>query len=101
MTAGVGLPLRAYALSTDGDSTRVYELTPGTDLTIGRADDCGIVVLSPRVSRQHAILRLEGGQVTLRDLGSRNGTRVNDALVQSESRTLVGGEVLSVGPATI
>ncbi len=31
----------------------------------------------PMVSRRHALLQWQDGQLTLRDLGSRNGTRVN------------------------
>jgi pSer/pThr/pTyr-binding forkhead associated (FHA) protein len=37
------------------------------------------------VSRQHAILRLAAGQWTLTDLGSTNGTFINDAPMASNS----------------
>ncbi|MBI4912413.1 MAG: FHA domain-containing protein [Acidobacteria bacterium] len=36
-----------------------------------------LVVEDPSVSRRHAELRLEGGILTVRDLGSANGTRLN------------------------
>ncbi len=52
------------------------ELTNAVTL-IGRSRRCDIVLTDPNVSRQHAEVRLTGGQVVLRDLGSTNGTRVN------------------------
>ena len=45
--------------------------------TIGRGTDNDIRVESAIVSRYHALLRLTGGQWTLTDLESRNGTRLN------------------------
>ncbi|HEY8765945.1 MAG TPA: FHA domain-containing protein [Dehalococcoidia bacterium] len=47
------------------------------ELTIGRAATCGVVLNDPKVSREHARVRLDGQLVRLRDLGSRNGTFVN------------------------
>jgi two-component system, NtrC family, response regulator AtoC len=98
---GNAAALRAYALVTEEAATRVVELAPDKDTSIGRALECEIVVESSRVSRRQAILRLTGGRVVLRDLGSRNGTRVNGAVVQSEERVLSGGDVVQVGPASI
>ena len=46
-------------------------------VTIGRAKDCDCVLAEPTVSRLHAELRRDGERWLLRDLGSRNGTRVN------------------------
>ncbi|MCC5899936.1 MAG: FHA domain-containing protein [Phormidium sp. BM_Day4_Bin.17] len=37
----------------------------------------------PMVSRCHAVLQWQEGQLTLRDLGSRNGTRVNGEKLES------------------
>ncbi|MCT7973420.1 FHA domain-containing protein [Laspinema olomoucense] len=37
----------------------------------------------PMVSRRHALLQWQDGQLTLRDLGSRNGTTVNGEKLQS------------------
>jgi hypothetical protein len=55
--------------------------TRASRLTIGRATDCDCVVGESTVSRHHAELRRDGGRWLLRDLGSRNGTRVNGMLV--------------------
>jgi len=46
-------------------------------MAIGRAERNHVVLASMRVSRFHAALRTEGPLVTIRDLGSKNGTFVN------------------------
>ena len=51
----------------------------GTTMTVGRAGGNDMVVKSRSVSAQHAVFEVGGdGVVTVRDLGSRNGTFVND-----------------------
>jgi pSer/pThr/pTyr-binding forkhead associated (FHA) protein len=45
---------------------------------IGRAVDSDIIITSKRVSREHACVRREGWKVILEDLGSTNGTYLND-----------------------
>lgn len=51
---------------------------------IGRqVDERGIAVLEPSVSRHHAELAFDGTAWTIRDLGSANGTFIEDKLVES------------------
>src|SRR6266576_3095654 len=51
---------------------------------IGRAKECALRAGSEAISRRHcAIIRRESGY-TVRDLGSRNGTLVNDEKISSE-----------------
>lgn len=47
------------------------------EMRVGRTDDCEITLADPRVSRNHAVLRVEGTRVLLEDKGSANGTLVN------------------------
>ena len=48
-----------------------------------------------KVSRKHAALHCQGGKLTLRDLGSRNGTSVNgDRIDEAE---LFHGDVITIG----
>jgi len=62
------------------------------EITIGRddsvADAC--VALDRYVSRKHALVRIEEGTILLRDLASRNGTKLNGQLVVSETPLLAG-----------
>jgi adenylate cyclase len=60
-----------------------YEITIGNTASIGRTSDNTVALLgSQHVSRQHAVIRCHNGfQYQIMDLGSRNGTYVNDQRV--------------------
>ena len=49
---------------------------------IGRSENSDVVVGAPEVSRSHALLFREAGQIWIEDLGSANGTSVNGAPAQ-------------------
>ncbi|MCK9248941.1 MAG: FHA domain-containing protein [Solirubrobacteraceae bacterium] len=67
-----------------------------TRISIGR-DPAGTIVLDdPNVSRNHAEVALQGGTYVLRDLGSRNGTRVNGEPVTEVA--LREGDEIGIGP---
>jgi hypothetical protein len=68
---------------------------PGEALTLGRSPDCDYVVASVAVSARHAELRRHPDGWTLRDLGSRNGTRVNGWLVIEQP--LADGDEVTLG----
>jgi hypothetical protein len=48
-----------------------------TGITVGRHQDCDIVLADPRISGHHAWIGLVEGKAMLRDLGSTNGTFLN------------------------
>jgi phosphoserine phosphatase RsbU/P len=61
---------------------------------VGRASECELQIADPGVSKHHAVLRVDGTQLFVRDLGSTNGTDIDG--------NTVGAEDLEVGPhATI
>jgi hypothetical protein len=66
-----------------------------TTLTIGRGLSNDLIVEDARVSRHHAQLRYRARRFWLTDLGSSNGTFVNDERI-SES-ALRDGDVISLG----
>ncbi|MCA9549596.1 MAG: FHA domain-containing protein [Myxococcales bacterium] len=51
-------------------------------LTVGRADDCDLVLTERRLSRRHARFYEEDGRWFVEDLGSPNGTVVNERRVR-------------------
>lgn len=65
-------------------------------VVLGRSDECGIVVESSEASRQHSRITLEGGQLTLEDLGSTNGTILNGRRLR-QPEILGGGDIIAVG----
>jgi hypothetical protein len=79
--------------SPDGSSrTIVFD---GRPLTIGRAPDNGLVVRDGRASRHHARIDGRRGSLVLSDLGSTNGSFVNDRRV--ESVALGAGDRIRIG----
>lgn len=75
------------------------ELSEGK-FVIGRAASCQLSLDDPLVSRHHAQLTVEAEQVTVEDLGSRNGVKVNGDLikgaytVQDKDQIVIGGQEL-------
>ena len=65
-------------------------------LTIGRSPQSEVQIDQESVSRNHCRIRFEHGEFLVHDLGSTNGTYVNDNLVQEEAR-LRHGDQLKVG----
>ncbi len=63
------------------------------DTTIGRVDKCDIVLPHGKVSRKHAILRIDGSRILLRDAGSANGTYLNGERLTGSARLRVGDEI--------
>src|SRR5512144_931180 len=64
-----------------------------TETLIGRGEGCHIVVNEPLVSRRHARLVLEDGRVFIEDLGSANGTFVNQARLHGRALLFPGDHV--------
>jgi len=73
---------------------------PNGQYVIGRSSACDIVIDEPRVSRRHARLEVDGTDVHVVDLESRNGVFVNDRPVR-RMQALAEGDVVLVGPAEL
>ena len=63
---------------------------------IGRSLICDLPLDDPLVSRTHAVLEVAHDRIELRDLGSRNGVRVNGERVVG-SRALASGDRIAIG----
>ncbi len=74
-----------------------FRLTPGGVLEIGRSTGAQVSLPEvPSLSRSHARLRFVGNRVTLEDLGSRNGTYLNEREVRTPAE-LRSGDRFQVG----
>ncbi len=75
----------AYLVIREGSKwTDVFRLVPGRSVTVGRAPTNQIILKDDRCSRTHAELFMSGGQWTVRDLDSRNGTLVGENRLQGD-----------------
>src|SRR6266849_5855212 len=92
-TSGANLTVTFQVV--DGvDKGRVYRDLP-FPLTIGREEGNPLRLNDERVSRFHAKVQVDGGDLILTDLESTNGTRVNGHVVQI--RRLRYGDRLTLG----
>ena len=64
---------------------------------IGREQDCHLRPSSEMVSRHHCAFTLDEYTLRLRDLGSTNGTLLNDERVRGEVKLKTGDRV-QIGP---
>ncbi len=67
---------------------------------LGRSPYCSIVISDDLVSREHCALRLTSEGLTVMDLNSTNGIRVNGELVKGV-KSVQPGDVLTVGTALL
>ncbi|MFM8979175.1 MAG: sigma 54-interacting transcriptional regulator [Planctomycetia bacterium] len=94
MSAPAPLPLPCLLLQEPGGE-RVVALGPGP-LVVGRGSGCGLRLDDPSLSARHLALEpVAGGGWKAVDLDSKNGTFVNDQLVQQ--RLLEDGDRLRAG----
>lgn len=76
---------------------KVFSLMAGRPATVGRDPTAEVAVQSDRVSRRHCRLEPQAnGSWLLADLGSSNGTLVNQVRIQ-RPQVLQGGEYIQTG----
>ncbi|HMD83835.1 MAG TPA: adenylate/guanylate cyclase domain-containing protein [Terriglobia bacterium] len=71
-----------FVITDPSDQTQIFEISSPT-ISVGRVDSNDLVLRHPSVSRHHVrITVLPGGITLLHDLGSMNGTFVNNVQIQ-------------------
>lgn len=68
----------------------------GETVRLGRGPDCHLQIPLATVSRRHCQILFEEHSLKVRDLGSSNGTFVNDKRIQESP--LAAGDRLVIGP---
>lgn len=74
---------------------REISLAPGANL-LGRSRESVAWIDDPSISRNHAIIEIAHGEVSIRDLGSRNGTFVGGKRITGR-QTLADGDAITLG----
>ena len=75
---------------------RVYELTL-EKTTVGRSDQNTLSIPDASLSAQHCEILVNGPEVIVRDLGSRNGTFVNGTRLTNQQSQLKSGQTVRFG----
>ena len=86
---------RRMGRNVEGESITILF---GTQMLVGREKSCEIPILEDRISRKHALLKIDQDAVKLVDLGSTNGTTRNNEPV-TEEIIVVGGDQICFGQA--
>ena len=78
-----------------------FPLRQGREVIIGRSSDLDMVLVEDMVSRKHAKIGAENGQIVIQDLGSTNGTFVNGekirrTVLKEGDRILIGTSIIKV-----
>jgi ABC-type multidrug transport system ATPase subunit/pSer/pThr/pTyr-binding forkhead associated (FHA) protein len=97
------VPLHATLIGMETPSSGLHkiDMRERSELTIGRSPENDLQLSYPTISRHHARIRRVGGgeAYVIEDLGSSNGTVVNDALIEpGELHPLQPGSTLRIGP---
>jgi len=88
-------------ISNPDQKDRVMTFNDG-EYTLGRVEDCDILIKEALISRRHAQLELHEGVISLMDLGSANGTQVNGIpLLPRQRVTIEIEQIISLGSYTI
>lgn len=85
------MPFKLVSFTGDQD----FELIPDQTYIVGRAVTSEIPIFDPTISRRHAELRVGQASVSLKDLGSSNGTFINGERVTDG--TLEAGDSVTFG----
>jgi pSer/pThr/pTyr-binding forkhead associated (FHA) protein len=111
-TKELALQLVAKAMAASGDSTvsRIVirqGIDQGTELSLeiaekryvlGRSTNCDVVLDEPNASRRHVEVFARNGQVIVRELGSKNGTKLGGQPLVPDRETLwQAGALLEIG----
>jgi len=69
--------------------------------TVGRHHDSDVVIDDPSISRRHAEITYSGEGYFVSDIGSKNGTFVNQDNIGKSQRRLENGDEITFGPGEI
>ena len=93
---------QAYlVLTQNGEQRRVYSFSGHSIVTIGRATENAISLLDDRCSRFHTKLFFNDGQWYVQDLGSRNGTFLDDLNIATGATPIQAGQHIQIGHALL
>jgi pSer/pThr/pTyr-binding forkhead associated (FHA) protein len=92
-------PVTILTVTAGPDMGFKFRIKPNALTRIGRETDNDVVLDDKATSRHHAQIQFQDGKYVLKDLGSANGTLVNDRRVTEQA--LSDGDLIKVGQNVI
>lgn len=85
------------------DHPHTYNVRSTDEVTLGRREECEVVLPFATVSRRHALVYAQGETFYVRNLSQTNTVRVNDEerLAYNETAPLQSGDIIRLGPVEI
>ena len=82
------LPMKDIVIwiSNGKDDPKRMEQHINGSLIVGRSSSCDLYCDDPMMSKQHFAIEIQGDQLIITDLGSKNGTSVNGSRLLSQQR---------------
>lgn len=94
-----GAVLRVHVVG--GPDAGVVAAVPRGVLTVGRSPTCDVVLTDPDVSRQHAAITVTTAGISVRDLGSTNGTYLDGSAIDADGVAVTPGQLLRLGESLL
>ena len=86
-----------FLIKQPSNKKSIFEFT--TDFTIGRGNDCELILPNPNISRHHASIFIVDDGVLIEDQSSQNGIICNGKRLSKEVRHLLQSQVeIQIGP---
>ncbi len=82
------------------DAGRALPLGQGRHV-LGRGSEATVALQDPDVSRRHVVLQVGGGRITVADLASTNGSRLDGEELGTEARPWAVGAILRLGASAL
>ena len=101
-TAGANQKVENYLRLSYPDQSEDYLKIEGNHWVLGRSDSSDIQIKDVKASRKHIVIRSDGKSFFVKDLGSSNGTSLNQlALKPNQETNLKSGDTIEVGSTKI
>jgi hypothetical protein len=71
----------------------VLVVSPVSESLLGRSNKCDLVINHPSVSRRHVLLSVDEAGMRVTDLGSTNGTFIDDIRVAGTAVAALGSRI--------
>jgi DNA segregation ATPase FtsK/SpoIIIE, S-DNA-T family len=97
LTAGAVLRIHVVG----GPDAGLVAALPRGVLAVGRSPACDLVLTDPDVSRQHAAITVTTAGISVRDLGSTNGTYLDGTTLDADGAAMRPGQMLRLGESLL